>query len=83
MSVAVEVGRILESRVGLQQLQKVVAVGLEVGDQAGVEFESLEFCLEAVFGSPPFRNAGAEIERVPGNALRVAYLEVDDDRQDD
>jgi len=83
MSIAFEVCSIIESRVGIDRLPTVVAVALEVGDKAGVEFDSLEFCLEVFLNDPPFRHARAVIARVPGDALRVAYLEVDDDRPDD
>jgi Zn finger protein HypA/HybF involved in hydrogenase expression len=68
---------------GLEQLPNVVEVGLEVGDDAGVEFDSLEFCLEAVLMSPPFNHAKAVINRVSGDVLRVSYLEVDDGRPND
>jgi Zn finger protein HypA/HybF involved in hydrogenase expression len=60
-----------------------VEVGLEVGDDAGVEFDSLKFCLEAVLTSPPFNQAKAVIHRVSGDVLRVSYLEVDDGHPND
>jgi len=83
MSIALEVCSIAEDHVGLERLPSVVEVGLEVGYEAGVEFDSLEFCLEAVLTSPPFNDAKAVIHRVPGDVLRVSYLEVDDGRPDD
>ena len=57
---------------------RVVAVGVEVGEDAGIEPENLTFCLEALLGAPPFRRATPRITRLPGDVLRLAYLEVDD-----
>jgi hypothetical protein len=62
---------------------QLVAVGLEVGDDAGVDPESLEFCLEALLANPPFVNAKPELVRQPGDALRLLYLKVDDGHPND
>lgn len=83
MSIALEVGRLAEAAVGPDAAPRVVTVAVEVGDAAGVEPESLAFCLEAVFAEPPFRGAKPLIERAPGDALRLDYVEVDDGRPDD
>jgi Zn finger protein HypA/HybF involved in hydrogenase expression len=83
MSVALEVGRLAEERLGREALPRVVAVGVEVGTDAGVEPESLAFCLEAVLATPPFRGAKPVITRSAGDALRLSYLEVDDGRPND
>lgn len=83
MSVALEVCRMAEERLGREALGGVVAVGVEVGDEAGVEPESLAFCLEAVLATPPFHGAKPVITRRPGDALRLAYLEVEDGRPND
>jgi Zn finger protein HypA/HybF involved in hydrogenase expression len=83
MSVALEICRIAEERAGPGGAASVAAVGVEVGDDAGVEISSLAFCLEAVLATPPFRGAKPEITRLSGDVLRVAYLEVDDGRPDD
>jgi Zn finger protein HypA/HybF involved in hydrogenase expression len=83
MSIAMEVCSIAENHVPHEQLGNVVEVGLEVGDRAGVEVDNLEFCLEVLLTSPPFRAAKPVIERVEGDVLRVSYLEVDDGRPDD
>ncbi|HET7789512.1 MAG TPA: hydrogenase/urease maturation nickel metallochaperone HypA [Gemmatimonadales bacterium] len=82
MSVAMEIRRIAEERLG-PVAPDLCTVALEVGDEAGVEPDHLSFCLEAVFLEPPFRGARSEIARVPGDVLRVSYLEVDDGRPDD
>jgi Zn finger protein HypA/HybF involved in hydrogenase expression len=79
MSMALDVGRIAEERVGAEAAGRIVTVGLEVGTEAGVELASLEFCLEVVLSQPPFRAAKAVIQRRPGDDLSVAYLEVEDD----
>ncbi|UCG87579.1 MAG: hydrogenase maturation nickel metallochaperone HypA [Gemmatimonadota bacterium] len=83
MSIALEVCNIAEQHVGRDRLAHVVTVGLEVGDDSGVECDSLEFCLEAVLSSPPFHRARAVVDRVSGDVLRVSYLEVDDGRAND
>ena len=77
MSVAMEVARIAEAKLG-NAASQLVCVAVEVGDDAGVEPSSLEFCLEAVFATPPFMRAKPQILRRGGDVLRVAYLEIDD-----
>lgn len=83
MSVALEVCRIAEERLGRAALPSLRAVALEVGDDAGVELSSLSFCLETLLGVPPFAGATPLIERRAGDVLRVSYLEIDDGRPDD
>jgi Zn finger protein HypA/HybF involved in hydrogenase expression len=79
MSLALEIARIAEAKLG-DTAPQLVTVAVDVGDSAGVEFSSLEFCLEAVFATPPFVGAKPQILRCAGDVLRVAYLEVDDGR---
>jgi len=83
MSIALEVCRLAEVSVGAEVLPDVVAVGVEVGDDAGVEPSALEFCLEVVLAEPPFRGAKPVIEPARGDTLRLSWLEVDDGRPDD
>lgn len=83
MSVALEVCRIAEAHVGREGLARVVKVGLEVGDDAGVELASLEFCLESLLAHPPFAGARPSLVRVGGDTLRVTHLEVEDGDPDD
>ena len=82
MSIALEIARIAEDRLGPTAPQ-LVAVAVEVGDGAGVEPANLEFCLEAVLATPPFRGAKGTIVPVRGDVLQLAYLEVDDGYPDD
>jgi len=82
MSLAMEIGRIAEAKLG-DAAPQLVTVAVDVGDNAGVEPSSLEFCLEAVFATPPFAGAKPHIVRCAGDVLRVAYLEIDDGRPDD
>ena len=79
MSIAMEVCRITQEQVGWESLPLVREVGLVVGYDSGVEPENLRFCLEALLEQPPFTGARPELELTPGDDLRVAYLEVDDD----
>jgi Zn finger protein HypA/HybF involved in hydrogenase expression len=83
MSLAMEVCRIAEAHVPHERLASVIAVGLEVGDDAGVEPDSLAFWLETLLSSPPFGCAQPRITRVPGDVLRVSYLEVNDGSPND
>lgn len=83
LSLALEVCRMAEERLGREQLGDVVAVGLEVGDDAGIEVVNLEFCLEALLTQPPFARGKPVIARATGDILRLTYLEVDDGDRDD
>ena len=82
LSIAFEVCRMAEAQVGRDAVAQVVTVALEVGDDAGVEVSNLQFCLEALLTEPPFSNAQPVIHTCRGDALRLTYLEVDDDRPD-
>ncbi len=82
MSLALEVARIVEGQLAAHP-GRLLRIGVAVGDDAGVEPDNLAFCLEAVLAHPPFAGATAVLERVPGDALRLNYLEVDDGRPDD
>ncbi len=77
MSVALEVCRMAEAHLDPPGV-RLVELGLEVGDDAGLEPENLQFCLEALLAAPPFSGAKAVVTRVAGDVLRLTYLEVDD-----
>lgn len=83
LSVAIEICRIAEQQLGPAEASRLVTVGVEVGDQAGIEPGNLTFCLEALLSAPPFAGARPEVTRLAGDALRVSYLEVDDGCPDD
>ncbi len=78
MSIAQEVCRITQEKVGSEGCGRVVEVGLEVGDESGVEADNLLFWLEILLSEPPFAGARTAVQRVEGTALRVSYLEVRD-----
>ena len=78
-----EVCGIAEEHVGTNRLASVLTVGLDVGDEAGVEIDNLEFCLEVLLSEAPFGKAKPKISRVEGNVLRVTHLEVEDESPDD
>lgn len=82
LGVALEVCRMTEERTGTGGAAAVRAVGLEVGDDAGVEIANLQFCLETLLAEPPFSGARPVILRRSGDVLRLAFLEVDDGRPD-
>jgi Zn finger protein HypA/HybF involved in hydrogenase expression len=83
LSIALEVCRMAEERLEPEELPRLVSVGLEIGEEAGLEPANLQFCLEALLAAPPFTGARPVITRLPGDALRMTYLEVDDGRPDD
>ena len=78
LSIAFDICRITEEHVGAADLDRVLEVGVEVGANAGIEIDSLEFCLEALLGAAPFGRAVPKIDRLEGDELRVTYVEVED-----
>ena len=78
MGVALEICRIAEQHVGTDGARSLTGVGVIVGDDAGVERSSLEFCLQSLLAQPPFAGATVHITPEAGDTLRVDYLEVDD-----
>jgi Zn finger protein HypA/HybF involved in hydrogenase expression len=72
-----------EERLEPAELPLLVTVGLEIGRDAGLEPGNLQFCLEALLAAPPFAGARPVITELPGVALRLAYLEIDDGHPDD
>ena len=78
MSIALEVCRIAEARLAHDELDRLVGVGVVVGDEAGIEPANLQFCLDVLLTHPPFRAATAKIARCTGDALRVDYLEINE-----
>jgi Zn finger protein HypA/HybF involved in hydrogenase expression len=82
LSIALEVCRMAEERLDPDELPLLVSVGLEVGHDAGLEPDNLKFCLETLLAAPPFTGARPVITRLPGDALRLTYLEIDDGHPD-
>ena len=78
LSIAYDICRITQEHVGADGLGRVLEVGVEVGARAGVEIDTLEFCLEALLGAPPFGRGVPRVERLDGDELRVTYVEVED-----
>ncbi len=87
MSLATEVCRIAEQHLVAAgaggPAPRLLELGLEVGDEAGVELENLLFCVEALLAGPPFAGAKAVVKQVSGDVLRVTYLEVEDGGSND
>lgn len=82
MSVAMEVCRMAEERLQAEA-PRLRVVGLDVGDDSGLESDNLQFCLDVLLSQPPFGSAHVCVRRLAGDALRLDYLEVDDDSPDD
>lgn len=83
LSLALEVCRLAGEVLEREGGAGVRAIGVEVGDDAGIETENFRFCLTALLTEPPFLGARAELTSAPGDDLRLAYVEVDDGRPDD
>jgi Zn finger protein HypA/HybF involved in hydrogenase expression len=83
MSLAHEVCCIALGRVGRAGCGRVLKVGVDVGDQSGVEADNLLFWLEILLAEPPFKGATPIIHPQAGDVLRVSYLEVDDGGAED
>jgi Zn finger protein HypA/HybF involved in hydrogenase expression len=83
LSLALEVCRLAEEVLVRERGASVRSIGVEVGDDAGIEVENFRFCLEALLAEPPLAGARAEIVAAEGETLRLAYVEVDDGRSDD
>ena len=83
LSLAMDICRIAQEKLEPGQWPQLRVVAVEVGDDAGVEAGSLEFCLETLLAQPPFGSARPLVTRLDGDVFRVAYLEVDDGRPDD
>lgn len=64
--------------------QRATKIGLQIGESAGVDPESLRFCFEAIVKSSDLPPVALEIEWCKigdgrrGDELRIAYIEVDD-----
>lgn len=80
LSLAMEVCRVLEGQLSLAQQAQLITVSLEVGTDAPVEMANLQFCLDALLSQPPFAGATVLLTPMAGDDLRVAYLELDDER---
>jgi len=78
MSVAQEICRIAEEKVGVPACSRLVAVGVDIGDDSGIEPDNLLFWLEALLSEAPFGRASPVLSRGQGSDLQVTYLEVED-----
>ena len=78
LSIAYDICRITEEHVGADDLGLVLEVGVEVGARAGIEIDTLEFCLQALLAVPPFGRGVPKVTRLDGDELRVTYVEVED-----
>ena len=83
LSLALEVCRLAGEVLDREAAVAVRELGVEVGNDAGIEPENFRFCLEALLTEPPLAGARAVLLPAPGDTLRLAYLEVDDGRPDD
>jgi Zn finger protein HypA/HybF involved in hydrogenase expression len=82
LSLALEVCRIAEEVYQREQAASIRSIGVEVGNDAGVELENFRFCLDALMREPPFAGARADLLPADGETLRLAYVEIDDGGSD-
>lgn len=82
-SLALEVCRIAEEKAVPLPPSAVRGLGVEVGEDAGIEVENFRFCLESLLLAPPFAGARLDLLPRPGEDLKLTYLEVDDGRPED
>ena len=80
LSLALEICRVAETYIDPDRLGSLRTVAVEVGEDSNVELENFRFCLEALLGAPPFGSASPSLISTPGTDMRIAWLEVDDDR---
>lgn len=83
MSIALEICRMAEAKIGPLACAGLVEVGVVVGSGSNVDPDSLAFCLETMLSEPPFAHARPALQLVEGDTLRLDYLEVDDADQED
>jgi Zn finger protein HypA/HybF involved in hydrogenase expression len=83
LSLALEVCRLAEEVLQREGGIAVRRIGVEVGNDSGIELGNFRFCLDALLSEPPFRGGRAEYLPTPGGTLRLAYVEVDDGHPDD
>ncbi|HTL04173.1 MAG TPA: hydrogenase/urease maturation nickel metallochaperone HypA [Gemmatimonadales bacterium] len=83
LSLALEVCRLADEVRLRERGSAVRSLGVDVGDDAGIELENFRFCLDALLLEPPFVGARAELTPVSGDVLRLTFVEVDDGRPDD
>jgi len=60
------------------EIHEVKAVRLRLGDQTAIAPESLQFCFDLACEGTILRGARLEIENVPGDALQVVEVEVEE-----
>lgn len=80
MSVATEICRIAE-RHAAGHPELVTTVGVQLGEKVGLEPANLAFCLDVLLTQPPFAGARATFTTIPGDDMRVDYVEIDDDAE--
>ncbi len=78
LSLAMEIGRLAEAKLGASVAQ-CVAVGVEVGRRSGVEPSALEFCLESVLSTPPWTGARPVLTGADDDRFLLTWVEVEDD----
>lgn len=64
MSIATSILEIAEQ--SMDGHDQLLSISVDIGELAGIEYEALEFCFEAVKKSSRYPDLTLEIERVPG-----------------
>jgi len=67
MSIATSILGIAES--SMQNYQHLISISVQIGELAGIEIDSLQFCFEAIKQSTRYPDLTLYIERIPGEGL--------------
>ena len=79
LSLANGIFDIVRQYVPANRATAVRVVRVCVGEFAGVLPESLAWCFDAITSDTPYAGASLSIDRVPGQDLQVAHIELEED----
>jgi hydrogenase nickel incorporation protein HypA/HybF len=78
MGIALSILDCMRKEAELRPGFRVAKVGLRLGDLAGVDTESLSFCFDAAVRGTDLEPLELAIDYVNGEALDIAYLELEE-----
>ncbi|HKW02515.1 MAG TPA: hydrogenase maturation nickel metallochaperone HypA [Vicinamibacterales bacterium] len=79
LSLANSIFDIVRQYVPVDRAPLVRSVRVRVGELAGVEPDSLAWCFSAVTSETPYDRASLAIDRVAGQELQVADIELEEE----
>lgn len=78
LSIAREIVEAVQQYLPAGEIRMVRSVKLRMGEQVAILPESLEFCFDLACEGTILRGARLEIENVPGDALQVVAVDVEE-----